>query len=73
MFVDKMRRAAMTGKLKVQPLNFLRCTLPGNLTDWVKPIKNQGHNSFQISQIGISLSPIKLNKIKKNNYGAVTN
>lgn len=53
-FVDKIKRAAVTGKLKVQPLNFLPCTLPGNLTGWVKSNKIQGHNFFQISKISVS-------------------
>lgn len=76
LFVNKMKRADVTTKGKVRPLYFLPCTLPSNLTDWVSSIKNQGHNFFQISKIGITLTGIKKKKkdlIEKKNYVAVTN
>jgi len=50
--VDKIKRASVTGKLKVQHLNFLPYELPGNLTDWVKSLKIKGMASFKLTKLG---------------------
>lgn len=51
-FVDNMKRAAVTEKLKVQPLIFLLWTLPGNLQTGWSLLKIKGTTSFKLEKLG---------------------